>query len=181
MSHIMLDIETLGTRTGSLITSIGAVRFNNAVIIAQFYERIDPRSGLDLGLTMDVDTVMWWMQQGEEARMELTKPGQPITEVLARFSEWAQAGSPNGAQDVRMWGNGASFDNAQLSAAYALAGQEQPWKFWNDRCYRTVKAMYPIVKVDRDGTHHHALDDAKSQARHLMKIAESRSEAGLFL
>ena len=25
---------------------------------------------------------------------------------------------------------------------------ETPWKFWNERCFRTIKAMYPSVEYD---------------------------------
>ena len=73
---------------------------------------------------------------------------------------------------VRLWGNGASFDNAILSTAYELCELEtvQPWRFYNDRCYRTVKSLYPEVAMVRTGTYHNALDDAESQALHLLAM-----------
>lgn len=43
---------------------------------------------------------------------------------------------------------------------------ELPWKFWNDRCYRTVSAGFP--RRQQTGTHHNALDDAISQTKHLL-------------
>jgi exodeoxyribonuclease VIII len=46
------------------------------------------------------------------------------------------------------------------------------WEFWKDRCYRTIKNCYPDVPFDRRGTHHNALDDARSQALHLIAINE---------
>lgn len=45
-----------------------------------------------------------------------------------------------------------------------------PWPHWNDRCYRTLKAMRPDVKMERTGTHHNAVDDATSQARHALAL-----------
>jgi inhibitor of KinA sporulation pathway (predicted exonuclease) len=33
--------------------------------------------------------------------------------------------------------------------------------------------LRPSIKLERVGTHHNALDDAKSQALHLMKILEA--------
>jgi len=36
-TQIMLDIETLGTRPGSVITSIGAVKFGGGEITSDFY------------------------------------------------------------------------------------------------------------------------------------------------
>jgi inhibitor of KinA sporulation pathway (predicted exonuclease) len=48
---------------------------------------------------------------------------------------------------------------------------QAPWKFYNDRCYRTLKAMYPHIKMPkRTGTHHNALDDAISQVNHLILL-----------
>jgi exodeoxyribonuclease VIII len=45
-----------------------------------------------------------------------------------------------------------------------------PWQFWNSRCYRTVKSLYPDNKLKRSGTYHNAVDDAESQARHLIEL-----------
>ena len=72
-----------------------------------------------------------------------------------------------------MWGNGAAFDNAILSTAYALCEIEPPWIYWNDRCYRTVKSLNRSIPFIRLGTHHNALSDAESQATHLMQIFRS--------
>ena len=62
-----------------------------------------------------------------------------------------------------------------LGDAYDRAMRHRPWKFWNDRCYRTIKSMHPEVPMPRTGTHHNALDDAKTQALHLMAILAPRS------
>jgi inhibitor of KinA sporulation pathway (predicted exonuclease) len=47
------------------------------------------------------------------------------------------------------------------------------YKFWNERCYRTVKNQYPDVKLTRTGTYHNALDDARTQAEHLVQICQN--------
>ena len=69
-----------------------------------------------------------------------------------------------------MWGNGATFDNVILANAYRGAGLPVPWKFWNDKCYRTIKGFFPQIKLQRIGTHHNAQDDAESQAWHLINM-----------
>ena len=68
--------------------------------------------------------------------------------------------------------------NIILSEAYQRIGTSAPWPFWKDRCYRTMKNMHPGVQMERAGTHHNALDDAKTQALHLMRIND---EFGGFL
>ena len=101
-----------------------------------------------------------WKKCEEKPKIELSKKS---LEGFAKF-----VGDPSKA---RVWGNGASFDNPILANAYRAVNLDPPWRFWNDRCYRTVKSMFgKNVKLERIGEHHNALDDAKSQADHLIRI-----------
>ena len=164
-TQVMLDLETLGNKPRSVIVAIGAVKFKDGAITDRFYERVDAESCVAAGLKIDVSTVMWWLQQESAARLEITKPGEHLSVALQRFSEWVF-----NEEAVEMWGNGAAFDNVILSDAYDATGLPRPWKFWNDRCYRTMKSLYPQVPMERSGTHHNALHDAETQAVHLMAI-----------
>jgi hypothetical protein len=76
----------------------------------------------------------------------------------------------------KIWGNGASFDNAILAELYRVAKHPSPWEYWNDRCYRTLKNLYKQVvpPPERKGTHHNALDDAVFQAEHAVSILKFR-------
>lgn len=164
-SHVMVDLETLGNGSNAVITSVGAVRFHATGIKDSFYEFVDPQSCVDAGLKMDVSTVLWWMGQSDDARAAFKNKGLPLVTVLAAFDAWFP-------KDACLWGNGATFDNVILSNAYKAVGMKAPWPFWGDRCYRTVKAMYPDTKAPAfQGTAHNALDDAAHQARHLILIA----------
>lgn len=71
---------------------------------------------------------------------------------------------------VRVWGNGSDFDNVILRNAYAAIGSTYPWRYNDNMCYRTIKNLAPDVKMARQGVHHNALDDARSQALHLIAI-----------
>ncbi len=106
------------------------------------------------------------MRQSDEARKYICGDGLPLRQVLSEFSEWLDSLG----EEPKVWGNGAAFDNVILAQAYRRAGLSVPWPYWNDRCYRTVKAMRPDVRMDRTGTHHNAIDDATSQARHLIAL-----------
>ena len=163
MNNVMLDLETMGNSTNAAIIAIGAVRFSNGEITDEFYTVVDLASSISAGLEMDPSTVLWWMKQSDEARAQFERKGASLTEALEEFSNWI-------GEDAKVWGNGASFDNAILSNAYRKSDIEQPWKFWNDRCYRTVKNLFPKKKLERAGVHHNAVDDAKSQANHLMQM-----------
>lgn len=161
----MLDLETFGQRPGSVLVALGAVKFRDGEIIGQFYERIDPESCVRQCLVLDASTVQWWLKQSEPARLELTKPAEDIGSVLAQFESWL------GSDDFEVWGCGSDFDNALAAEAWhRVFGTPPPWKFWNNRCYRTLKALFPHITLPREGTHHNALDDAIHQALHAMLI-----------
>ena len=172
--HIMIDLETMGTRPNAPIVSIGAVTFNGAGIGGEFYRNVSLKTSVAGGGIIDPDTLMWWMGQGDEARAALTDGGSGgLTYALDDLAKWM----PIGVKGV--WGNGASFDNVILSETYIRAGMQCPWPFWKDKCYRTVKGMYPDVALERSGTHHNALDDARTQAEHL--IAINTASGGIIL
>lgn len=164
MAHVMIDLETWGTKPGSALRSIGAVWFRpdkpDAPLGAEFYASIDDASCEAAGLTKDASTVEWWAKQGEEAQAALLVDQRPIADVLRDFAAWMhQVGG------YKVWGHGANFDPVLLEAAYDAVGSRAPWKFWDTRCCRTVLAMAELSPSDfRVGTHHNALDDAKSQA-----------------
>lgn len=163
----MLDLETLGTKPGSVILSIGAVKFNRKEVLpGWFHFHVSPADSRYHGLQIEGDTVLWWLTQSDEARKAITESKKySLPYVLNEFTKWLEHDC------LEIWGNGANFDNALLSAAYDACGLERPWKFWNDRCYRTVKALHPDLPLaKRTGTHHNAVDDARSQAEHLITL-----------
>lgn len=172
MNDIMLDLETMGTAANAPIVGIGAVRFNpkSEEIGDTFYTLIDLESSVNAGGVMSASTVLWWMQQSDAARNEICNPDIvrfTIHEALLKFSDWVKL-------DDKIWGNGVDFDNVILSATYKQCGIKQPWQFWNNRCYRTVKSLRPNIKLEREGVHHNCLDDAISQAKHLQKLLGGR-------
>ncbi len=165
--EIMLDIETFGNRPGSIIVAIGAVKFHNGKIIDEFYQRITPASCEGLGLKMDTSTVLWWLQQSEAARLEITQTGRHLCEVLVDFSKFID----HDRQPI--WGKGSDFDNALLTAAYQAAEHLLPWKYSANRCYRTLKNLFPSISYVPPTIAHHALEDARAQALHLIAIRQS--------
>lgn len=177
MKNVMIDLETVDNKTTSAILSIGAVFFDpraDALKPTQadmFYIVVDHKSGLDIGLTQSEDTMKWWDGQSEEARKVFTEPSVSTQDALKAFNEWLLERVSK--KYLTPWGNGADFDNAILQHAYVKAGIECPWMFWNNKCYRTMKAVAKELgfeETKRQGTHHNALDDAIHQARNLQLI-----------
>ncbi len=164
--QIMLDLETMGVGVDAPILSIGAVLFSPTLIVDSFYVYVGLESNTRYGRKMDASTVLWWMsdERSEARAVMLSTPPIDLPEALDGFTQWF------GVESMPVWGNGASFDNVILRSAFAAVGEECPWKYSHDRCYRTVKALAPEIALQREGTHHNALDDARSQATHLQAI-----------
>jgi hypothetical protein len=172
---LMLDLETLGTQPDAAIVSIGACFFDikSRAIGPTFNRTIHLSSAVKHGGTMDPSTVLWWLRQGDAARKAIAYNGEPIDRALSDFVAWCMQHCR--AEDLRPWGNGSSFDITIMETALRRLGIELPWKFWNIRCFRTVKSQYPQVKYDvteKGDEAHNALADAKFQCQHLFKIAD---------
>lgn len=171
-THVMIDLETLGTDPDAVILSIGAVSFHphHEGVEGEFHARVDLASALRAGLTVTAGTIEWWMTQDRtQARQALLAlPAVPLDKALRDFVQWF------GPSSRPIWGNGAAFDNVILRSAFDRAGIACPWSFWDDRCYRTVKMFTPVVPLARSGLHHDALDDARSQALHLQAIIQQK-------
>ena len=166
-NHVMIDLETLDNVGTAAIVAIGACVFSGPKQGEKFYTAVDQTSSIALGLSVSLGTMEWWAKQTPQARAVFDDPDRlKILVALEAFAQWL---FPLG-EDVRVWGNGASFDNAILAHAYRKAGRELPWAFWNDRCYRTIAAGIS-ERREQLGTHHNALDDALSQAQHLVDRA----------
>lgn len=172
-TNVMVDLETLGTRPGCKVMSIGAVVFSPAGVEEhrQFYIDIHR----DQPLLEQPDTIAWWKGVRKDNPKAYDRifgselPRWPLADALNSFTGWLNGLNGLGGE-VLVWGNGADFDNPILSAAYAACDMSQPWGPWNGRCYRTLKGLRSDIRLTRKGTHHNALDDAISQAAHAVEI-----------
>lgn len=175
MKNIMVDLETLGTCAGCSMLSIGAVAFSSsekAIHENEFYVVINTQDCIDRGLHEDEGTKVWWEKQSPAAKQVLFEAADPKLSVplplaLEKFNSWILEVA---GEDAHMWGNGADFDNPILAAGYRAANVKQGWKAYNGRCYRTLKGLYPNIRLKRGGTHHNALDDARTQASHAIEL-----------
>jgi exodeoxyribonuclease VIII len=166
--QVMIDLETMSTRSNAAICSIGAVKFTiESGIIGTFYCTIEAQSCKNYGLHFSKETIEWWMRQNKEALKALTTNCIPLEDALTKFKEWY------GEKSLFTWGNGAGFDNVVLENAFIAINKQRPWRYWDDRCYRTLKNIIVLPEDERQGTHHNALDDAVHQTNHLLKIMRS--------
>jgi len=173
MPDVMIDLETMGKRHNAPIIALGAVAFNLATleIGEKFYANVNLASSVALGSVMDPETVMWWMQQSEDARKAVTRKGRQAPEVLADFADWLTSNAV-ALKDRRIWACGTDFDCVILAEHYRKAGIDVPWMYYATRDYRTIRELWKSVPEDTRVGAHNALDDAVHQVNHLFKIKE---------
>jgi hypothetical protein len=157
----MLDLETLGTRHDAVVLSIGAVAFDADglyehtcyTVLDQHTQRFG-RHHLRYGApsapprSVDTATEMWWAEQDVGARAVFREEQMPVAQALAHLELYI-AGATVGAQEVRVWGNGATFDNVILAHLFEWAGREVPWHWRHGRCFRTLRASLPRSALER--------------------------------
>lgn len=168
MKDVMIDLETMGTRAGCAIVSIGAVDFDldTGKIKKRFYSTIRLQTSLDAGLFVESDTVAWWLTQNEAARKEIAEAKTSLLNALNQFSNFLGDFSEHCAT---VWSHGASFDIPVLEAAYAALRMRLPWSYSNVRDTRTIFDLAGVRPDRSKGTKHIALDDAVAQAEAVAK------------
>lgn len=171
MKHIMVDLESLGTRSDAVILSLGAVKFDldsDKIDDKAFYAPISIDSNLELGRRIQEDTLLWWLKQEIAAQSVFHEEKIALPQALEDFSDWVGTG------DYEVWSNGADFDIPMVAHAFAQIQMETPWKFWASNCVRTYKKL-PGAKaiasgVPFTGVKHSALADAVHQAQVVQAI-----------
>lgn len=160
--HIMLDIETLGTRVGSVVLSAAFVRFSDFQSTGC---NLSIGEQQVIGLEIDPQTELWWREQSAEAWRGATENPVQLVPALQHFAAWL-AWARGDASTLYIWCHGASFDAPLLAEVYRLAGVPLPWGY---RDIRDTRTLYDLAGVDpRDfsyGTLHNARDDAIAQTQ----------------
>jgi hypothetical protein len=127
---------------------------------------------LDLGRTWSLSTNIWWMQQSDGAReVWANKYGKSENkDALKEINKFFLL-YPEHGRNMKVWGNGSTFDNICLQSYFRTFKARIPWNYKGDLCYRTIKTLFGNrAKLERIGDHHNALDDSKTQALHLMHM-----------
>jgi hypothetical protein len=179
---IMLDLETLGTKPGCVVLSIGAKVFdpygNDSAMrpptvppLPSFYRNIDLFASLMLGLTIDPATVEWWRKKDADAQEALLAGKVTPQKAVQGWEEWYsgqnQARAPSDL--INIWAKSPGFDChvwehvAGLVMAVPLA--------WDFRRFRDVRTLVSVSGIDEKSitakgtgrTQHNALDDCDVQ------------------
>ncbi|HCT4953437.1 TPA: 3'-5' exoribonuclease [Citrobacter freundii] len=178
-THLMVDLETMGSGPDAPVVSIGAVYFDPSTgnTGAEFYQVVSLESSMSFGMKPDASTIQWWLKQSSEARSAiLVDEAMGLRETLELLADFIAENAANGSHTVQLWGNGCSFDNVILRHAYALTETPFAVPFWNDRDVRTMVELgksvgiNPRFDIPFEGDMHNALSDARHQVKYVSAI-----------
>lgn len=171
----MIDLETMSVASNAAIVSIGACAFDlysQQPITNQFEVNISLESNEKVGRHISASTVMWWMQQSQDAQRALYESEQYTLEVgLNKLQKWIDEVSP---RITHVWANDPDFDVVILKNAFDQCHRMWPFHFAANRSMRTIfELAYPDIDKLKEvreyfrsqGTHHRAVDDAVAQAQ----------------
>jgi hypothetical protein len=167
---VMVDLETLSTKSNACIVSIGACKFDfrESVILDMFKVNIDPVSCKGYGLKIDKDTVNWWSKQSKEAIDSWKIDPIDLKTALINFNHWWD--DTEGKK--YFWCNGMSFDSPILSNAYYATQIPKPWTYGREMDLRTTFSLIGFdlnaARRKSESTHHDSLQDAVEQTKYLL-------------
>lgn len=164
----MLDLETLGTRPGCVILTLGAVKFDPYSLKEPgpgIYFRVDVDEQTALGREVQEDTMQWWLDQVEDVREEaLGEHDRVSLDTMYRDLNRFLVGVDN------IWAQGPLFDFAILEHLYRQMGWPTPWHYWQIRDSRTLFGVHGDPRVKGKAGLHNALEDCVSQATAVQQI-----------
>jgi hypothetical protein len=171
----VIDLETLGTKPGSVVLSAGITVFDRDKqqsfdeLVTQGIEiHFDIEVQFERGLRSDPKTIQWWSEQAPEALAALQD--RPKIHPRDFYEALEPLGNLHTLQKMRWYARGPSFDHSILDAMLDQFNVTPPYKFWMQRCTRTFCDEKGIEKHHIDlnrpsqMTAHCALHDAAYDA-----------------
>lgn len=162
MQHLMMDIETLGKRTGCVVLSVALARCSDE---ARAVVNLNIRQQEQRGLHVDQGTVKWW-DQFPDVFSHVTKNAIDVVPALIWAAEWIKGAT--GGEDFLIWSHGASFDLPIMTELYRVFGVDCPWQHWQMRCTRTLYDLAVVnLKKHAIEPKHDPMNDVLAQVRAL--------------
>jgi len=154
---VSIDLETLDVLESAVILSIGIVVGDSQGNVSEkFHIFPNIQQQIAAGRTISGDTIMWWLGQDEDARLEQMKSKrfgykEAIDETLLFLERHSDASL--------YLGNAPSFDCDMLANFLGT----KPWKFYQERDVRTARMIIPEKARAVPHLAHSALADAEAQ------------------
>lgn len=180
-NNLMVDIETLSVASNAEILSVAAVPFNFSsdsacgvlnmdecfykIVNIEHTENIHRRD-------IAASTVKWWMKQSKEARSIFKASGESLPKILLELEYFINSFM---VDKYSIYAKGPGFDLVILKNAYSQYGMQIPWKYYQERCVRTIEEMGKLFNVPariktEKSIAHDALDDSYEQVKSCIHV-----------
>ncbi|WP_285005585.1 3'-5' exonuclease [Lactococcus formosensis] len=145
---IIVDLETLGTDVDSTVIQIAAAEFDitTGELVGQpFNECVDLHYVAEIKASGN--TLKFWLGWSENQKVirNIVEKGETAnnseSDLWDSFYSWLISKS-NKTMNLKLWGNGISFDNMIIKNHLGNERYNQVVKFWNERDARTLVDMY---------------------------------------
>ena len=164
MNDLMLDLETMGNDSDSVIVQIAMVMFDRQtgeIDKDTFLTNISIDSCLNKGMKVTGSTIEFWLKQTGRDFLDNTVS---INTAIEAVKTYYQRKSMFGKNNIYLWSH-ATFDAVILSSAFKMCGVKSPFPYKNFRDIRTLTdlAQLDLKKTftDKSGPQkdHNALHD----------------------
>lgn len=166
---LMVDIEALGKAETSIITQIAARPFNiktGEVSEESINIKINAKRAEKLGLTLDADTVLWWLGQAKEAQTAAFKGAeQSPLGALALVKDFIKE---NCRKEVGVWQH-TGYDARLLDGNCRVLGVQPIVSYRNWKDIRALTYLSPGVDepaIPFEGVPHDAMADVDHQIKY---------------
>lgn len=163
MKDVMIDIETMGVRSTSMIVQIGACYFDRETGEVGRTFKTNIQHNTD-DFTIDWSTISWWLEREETARQSILGDAVSIEEAVVTLRDFLE-------DATYIWSH-ATFDIPILLNAFDKCNEKFPIHYTKMRDIRTlvdIKNDNKKSTIPREGTHHDALDDCKYQVAYCVE------------
>lgn len=167
--HVMIDFETLATTPDAQVLTLGICIFDKNDII-ESHEFVFNQ---DQNRKIDFNTLAWWSNQIGFGKIleKINNQKDSVNMTLMQIKDTLRF-----MQDTNyyIWSNGADFDLPILKHLFDQYTIKLPYKYSNQRCFRTLKSLFPrILDGLVNDYKHDAKSDAEYQAKAVMNYLKS--------
>lgn len=171
ISDIMVDIETLGTKYGSVILSVGIIGFqlyNSKFDLKKKQIFLNYKKSTEYGFSIDNSTLKWWHGADRKSVFEnliknCNSNGIDPKDLPSSIESFINDNKTNSS--VRWWAHSPSFDLHLLNAYYEKFGANTPWKHYTSFDTRTLYLIGNGRPINI-GNGHDSLSDAENQVNY---------------
>lgn len=157
--RVMIDVETMSTRSNAAPVTIAAVVFEleTGRIHKSFTANVNWMELYDNSGRFHCcpETAKWWTKNGG-VPTENIMPLKHALELLQEFFRRL-------AEDIEVWAKSPAFDCVVIKNALLHCNMPVPWKFKNERCVRTY--CHAVDMTDKYLATHVAVEDCLHQIR----------------